>query len=85
MNSPEQKMSEQKSGQRVRFQWNDPLFLAQLLSEDERMIRDTAQAYAQDKLAPRVRAWASARVKNSMTRANADCAKCSARCRSCSN
>jgi len=39
---------------RVAFQWDDPLYLESLLSEDERMIRDTARAYAQDKLAPRV-------------------------------
>lgn len=43
-----------KSDRHVSFQWDDPLFLEQLLSEDERMIRDSAQAYAQDKLAPRV-------------------------------
>ena len=36
------------------FQWDDPLFLDSALAEDERMIRDTARAYAQDKLAPRV-------------------------------
>ncbi len=36
------------------FQWEDALYLDQQLSEDERMIRDTARAYAQDKLQPRV-------------------------------
>jgi glutaryl-CoA dehydrogenase len=36
------------------FQWEDALYLDQQLSEDERMIRDTARAYAQEKLQPRV-------------------------------
>jgi glutaryl-CoA dehydrogenase len=36
------------------FVWDDPLLLAEQLSEDERMVRDAAHAYAQDKLAPRV-------------------------------
>jgi len=34
--------------------WDDPLLLDDLLTDDERMIRDTARAYAQDKLLPRV-------------------------------
>jgi len=38
----------------MEFKWDDPLLLDQQLSEEERMIRDTAAAYAQDKLAPRV-------------------------------
>lgn len=37
-----------------RFNWEDPFFLEQQLSEEERMIRDSAQQYAADKLAPRV-------------------------------
>ncbi|KVC99968.1 acyl-CoA dehydrogenase [Burkholderia ubonensis] len=36
------------------FHWDDPLLLDQQLTEDERMVRDAARAYAQDKLAPRV-------------------------------
>ena len=36
------------------FKWDDPLLLEDQLTEDERMIRDTARAYAQDKLLPRV-------------------------------
>ncbi|MCV9966288.1 acyl-CoA dehydrogenase [Pararhizobium sp. BT-229] len=39
---------------RQEFQWDDPFFLEEQLSEDERMIRDTARAYAQDRLQPRV-------------------------------
>ena len=36
------------------FHWSDPLLLDQQLTEDERMVRDAAAAYCQDKLAPRV-------------------------------
>jgi glutaryl-CoA dehydrogenase len=36
------------------FNWADPLLLDNELGEEERMVRDTAQAYAQDKLLPRV-------------------------------
>ena len=39
---------------RAQFQWQDPFLLNQQLSEDERMVRDAAAAYCQDKLAPRV-------------------------------
>ena len=37
-----------------KFDWTDPLFLNEQLSEDERMIRDMARGYATDKLMPRV-------------------------------
>ena len=37
-----------------RFGWEDPFRLNDQLSEDERMMRDSARAYAQEKLAPRV-------------------------------
>lgn len=36
------------------FNWEDPLLLDSQLTEDERMVRDAARAYCQDKLAPRV-------------------------------
>ena len=36
------------------FDWADPLRLNDQLSEDERMIADSARAYADEKLAPRV-------------------------------
>ena len=39
---------------RVSFDWADPMLLDQQLSEDERLIRDTARDYSQDKLAGRV-------------------------------
>jgi len=38
----------------ARFTWNDPLLLEHQLTDEERMVRDTARAYCQDKLAPRV-------------------------------
>jgi glutaryl-CoA dehydrogenase len=37
------------------FNWEDPLDLESQLTEDERMIRDSARAFAADKLAPRVK------------------------------
>ncbi|MCF7981519.1 MAG: acyl-CoA dehydrogenase [Pseudomonadales bacterium] len=37
------------------FKWEDPFLLEDQLTEEERMVRDTAYQYAQDKLAPRVR------------------------------
>jgi glutaryl-CoA dehydrogenase len=36
------------------FKWDDPLLLEDQLAEDERMVRDSARAYAQDKLMPRI-------------------------------
>src|SRR5262245_3739201 len=36
------------------FNWEDPLDFESELSEEERMVRDTARGYAQDKLFPRV-------------------------------
>jgi glutaryl-CoA dehydrogenase len=39
---------------KASFHWADPLLLEQQLTDDERMVRDSAAAYAQDKLMPRV-------------------------------
>ena len=39
---------------KASFNWIDPLLLDQQLTEEERMIRDTAEQFAQQKLAPRV-------------------------------
>jgi glutaryl-CoA dehydrogenase len=36
------------------FQWDDPLLFEDQLGEDERMVRDSARAYCQEKLMPRV-------------------------------
>ncbi len=38
----------------AKFTWDDPLLLDDQLTEDERMIRDAARAYCQEKLFPRV-------------------------------
>jgi glutaryl-CoA dehydrogenase len=37
-----------------QFAWEDPLLIEEQLTEEERMVRDSARAYAQDKLMPRV-------------------------------
>jgi len=36
------------------FNWQDPMFLDNQLTEEERMIRDTAHDYCQEKLMPRI-------------------------------
>jgi len=36
------------------FDWADPLLVEDMLSEEERLIRDSARAYCQEKLMPRV-------------------------------
>ncbi|MBL26423.1 MAG: acyl-CoA dehydrogenase [Rhodospirillaceae bacterium] len=38
----------------ARFDWTDPFLLDDQLSDEERMIRDTARDYAQEKLLPQV-------------------------------
>jgi glutaryl-CoA dehydrogenase len=39
----------------VPFNWQDPFLMEEQLSEEERLVRDTAKQYAQEKLLPRVR------------------------------
>ena len=39
---------------KAAFQWDDPLLLEQQLTDEERMVRDSARAYCQEKLMPRV-------------------------------
>ena len=36
------------------FQWDDPFLLEDQLTEEERLVRDSARAYCQERLAPRV-------------------------------
>ena len=43
-----------KATARTQFQWDDPLLLDEQLSEDERMVRDAAHDYCQEKLMPRI-------------------------------
>ncbi|MBP8931445.1 MAG: acyl-CoA dehydrogenase [Paracoccus sp.] len=45
-----------KSHKGVPFSWSDPFLLDDQLTEEERMIRETAAAFAADRLAPRVEA-----------------------------
>jgi len=40
-----------------KFQWDDPLLIEQQLTDEEKLIRDTARQYAQEKLAPRILEW----------------------------
>jgi len=39
----------------VPFNWQDPFLMEEQLSEEERLVRDTAKQYAQERLLPRVR------------------------------
>lgn len=52
---PEDRQSVTLSG--GHFQWDDPLLIEAQLTDEEKMIRDTARQYAQEKLAPRIRDW----------------------------
>ena len=47
-------MNESPAPTENRFDWADPLLLDESLSEDERMVRDSAHAYCQEKLFPRI-------------------------------
>ena len=42
-----------ESTAKARFAWDDPLLLEEQLTEEERMVRDTARAYARERLMPR--------------------------------
>ncbi|MCP1198274.1 acyl-CoA dehydrogenase [Notoacmeibacter sp. MSK16QG-6] len=52
--SQEQVRAEKNVKDDGSFVWNDPFLLDDQLTEEERMIRDTAAAFAEDKLLPRV-------------------------------
>ena len=55
------------------FDWADPFLLEDQLTEDERMIRDAARAYAEDKLRPRIiDAYAEERVEPEIFREMGD-------------
>ncbi len=51
MNAPD---SATKPAAKASYQWDDPLLLDDLLNDEERMVRDSARAYCQEKLLPRV-------------------------------
>jgi glutaryl-CoA dehydrogenase len=42
------------AGSKPQFQWDDPFFLDAQLTDEERMVRDAASAFAKDVLMPRV-------------------------------
>ena len=42
------------AAEETAFDWTDPLRLDEALTEEERMVRDSARAYCQEKLLPRV-------------------------------
>lgn len=48
------KLSPESAPALAGFQWEDPFLIENELREDERMIRDSARAYAQERLASRV-------------------------------
>ncbi len=54
MAEPAVKLADTRSAKKDSFDWADPLSLESLLTEDERLVRDTARDYAQDNLMPRV-------------------------------
>jgi hypothetical protein len=47
-------MSRSDTPRKAQFHWDDPLLLNEQLNDEERMVRDAAAAYCQDKLKPRV-------------------------------
>ena len=54
MGKVEQSPDSSKTRAGATFDWSDPFLLDAQLSSDERMIRDTARAYAQENLQPRI-------------------------------
>ncbi len=50
----ERKISAKDAPDLARFDWEDPFRLEDQLTEDERMMRDAARSYAQEKLQPRI-------------------------------
>ncbi|MBK5912549.1 acyl-CoA dehydrogenase [Rhodothalassium salexigens] len=52
--TPETRNDAPKRQNRATFNWEDPLLLDDALTEEERLIRDSARAYAQQSLMPRI-------------------------------
>jgi glutaryl-CoA dehydrogenase len=50
----EQTMSSTSANSRPSFNWEDPFLLDEQLTEEERLVKDTAREYCQEKLMPRV-------------------------------
>jgi glutaryl-CoA dehydrogenase len=55
MTPPQAARKPEAQSAKPQFDWQDPLLLEEELSEDERMVRDTARSFAQEKLMPRVK------------------------------
>ncbi|MDE0539255.1 MAG: acyl-CoA dehydrogenase [Rhodospirillales bacterium] len=47
-------MDQTVSTRKADFQWDDPFFFEDQLEEEERLVRDTARSYAQERLMPRI-------------------------------
>ena len=56
MNMPTPSQAIQRGPAWRRISWDDPFLLGEQLSDEQRMVMDSARAYAQEKLAPRVKA-----------------------------
>ena len=54
MSAPVPAVPAKSAAKQAGFDWADPLRLDELLSEEERMVRDSARQYCQGKLMPRV-------------------------------
>jgi glutaryl-CoA dehydrogenase len=54
MSNMQEKLATQHTSMKPQFAWDDAFLLEDQLTEDERMIRDTARDYCQSKLLPRV-------------------------------
>ena len=54
MSQPAEHIRTARTGPTPRFDWSDPLLLESALTEEERMVRETARDYAQGSLMPRI-------------------------------
>lgn len=54
MTAPSPRAAAPKPSDAVAFKWEDPFLFEDQLTEDERLIQDSARQYAQEKLLPRV-------------------------------
>jgi glutaryl-CoA dehydrogenase len=52
--TPKHSSGDRMATSKASFHWADPLLLEQQLTDEERMVRESAATYCQDRLAPRV-------------------------------
>jgi glutaryl-CoA dehydrogenase len=57
MNAEPQRLTPSLKAELPKFKWDDPLLIEDMLTEEERMIRDTARAFADERLMPIIRDW----------------------------